>query len=390
MRRHSCKFVLFLSITLGTLSILLVILNLDLSEVDLSSTDTKTIRTKDNAIDHSDVQKTSASTTTNPIRKTYLQNVPQLDKNAPDPCNGCREDIKKVLGNYSLNWRKNVTKHQELRASLITNCNGFQKAFVTQANSPLATSIKYDGENRVRTIDENLFNNIPKEVKFSNKVLDTCSVVGNGGILTNSSCGEAIDSAQFVFRCNLPPLDKEYGKHVGRKTNIVTANPTIIQKKYNSLQLRRRQFVDDVSVYGDSLLFLPAFSFAFCTGLSMAVHYTLEDFRSSVKPVFYNPEYLKSLDTFWRSQKLNPGYRISTGFMLVSLALEICNNVDVYGFWPFKYHPYNFQITTNHYYDDQKATTFHAMPAEFAYLIKLHNEGVLKLHLGECPPQKKE
>uniref|UniRef100_A0A3B4ALA0 Uncharacterized protein n=1 Tax=Periophthalmus magnuspinnatus TaxID=409849 RepID=A0A3B4ALA0_9GOBI len=290
-------------------------------------------------------------------------------------------------------WNKSLLLYLLLclslhRSLLITNCNGFQKAFVTQANTPLGTTIRYDAEKRERVVNEDLFSNIPKDIHFSNKILDTCAVVGNGGILVNSSCGEAIDSAQFVIRCNLPPLDKGFGKHVGRKTNIVTANPTIIVKKYGSLQHRRRQFVDDVSIYGDSLMFLPAFSFAFCTGLSMSALYTLEDFRSSVKAVFLNPEYLKSLDVFWRSQKLNPRVRISSGFMMVSLALEICNNVDIYGFWPFAYHPHSFQPVTNHYYDDQKASSFHAMPAEFAYLIKLHNEGVLRVHLGECPGDK--
>ncbi|KAK7940072.1 hypothetical protein WMY93_003398 [Mugilogobius chulae] len=178
----------------------------------------------------------------------------------PDTCNGCRKLISKVLKDYSLKWTKNETNHQKLRSLLINNCNGFQKAFVTQSNSPLGTTITYDGEKRVRTVNEDLFNKIPKNAHFSNKILDTCAVVGNGGILVNSSCGEAIDSAQFVIRCNLPPINKDYGKHVGKKTNIVTANPTIIQKKYSGLREYRRGFVDDVSVYGESLLFLPAFS----------------------------------------------------------------------------------------------------------------------------------
>lgn len=39
-----------------------------------------------------------------------------------------------------------------------------------------------------------------QEHPFSNKTWDTCAVVGNGGILNNSSCGKMIDSAQFVIR----------------------------------------------------------------------------------------------------------------------------------------------------------------------------------------------
>lgn len=328
------------------------------------------------------------------IRKIYPENVtahnnitPAHTTVTPEICKDCSKLIKGVLKDFSPRWTKNNENHQTLRSLLTANCNGFQKAFVTQINSPLGTQIVYEGEKRNLSITNDLFNNFPKDVPFSDKVLNTCAVVGNGGILANSSCGEDIDSAQFVIRCNLPPLENGYNKHVGNKTNLVTANPTIIINKYGSLKSRRRAFVDNVSIYGDSLLFLSAFTFAFSTDVSLKIHYTLEDFQSSVKAVFMNPDYHRNLDKFWRSQNVKLGSRMSSGFMMVSLALEICNNVDVFGFWPFDNHPYGVQPLTNHYYDDMKVNGFHAMPSEFAHLIKLHNQGVLKLHLGQCRPQ---
>lgn len=159
--------------------------------------------------------------------------------------------------------------------------------------------------------------------------------------------------------------------------------------RYGSLVGRRRKFVESLCQYGNSLLLLPAFSFLVNTALSLRAFYTIEDFGSPIQPVFFNPKYLESLPLFWNSQGLKEN-RLSTGIMMTSLALELCDNVDIYGFWPFSVHPDNFEDLNNHYYDDKKVrTSFHSMSDEFKLLLKLHNQGVLKLHLGECKPGEK-
>uniref|UniRef100_A0A3B5BET5 ST8 alpha-N-acetyl-neuraminide alpha-2,8-sialyltransferase 6 n=1 Tax=Stegastes partitus TaxID=144197 RepID=A0A3B5BET5_9TELE len=212
------------------------------------------------------------------------------------------------------------------------------------------------------------------ENPFSNKTWDTCAVVGNGGILTNSSCGKVIDSAQF--------------KHVGIKTDFVTANPSIFPciYRYGALMESRRPFVESLHTYGNSLLLLPSFSYTLNTPVTLRVFYTIKDFDSPIRPVFLNPEYFQSLNLFWSSQGIN-GVRLSTGFTMVSLALELCNNVHLYGFWPFSKHPYDLHHLTNHYYDNrQPSKLIHAMPTEFELLLQLHSQGILRLHLGDCQP----
>ncbi|CAI5676088.1 unnamed protein product [Oreochromis niloticus] len=289
---------------------------------------------------------------------------PPQKKHAPtlsEICKACKEIIDKVHQRYNQTWKKNEKNY-----------------------------LRFSGEKK-RTLQVKLdfFDLFSKENPFSNKKWDTCSVVGNGGILSESSCGKMIDSADLVIRCNLPPLENGYEKDVGIKTSLVTANPTIFFNKYGALAGRRLPFVESLRKYGNSLLLLPAFSFGMNTAVCQRAAYTIQDFKSPIQPVFFNPQYLDSLAQFWQSEGLKEA-RLSTGLIMVSMALELCENVHLYGFWPFSNHPYGLYTLTNHYYDDvPPKTVFHSMPAEFDHLLQLHTEGVLRLHLGDCKSDEK-
>ncbi|KAG7279090.1 hypothetical protein CRUP_004033 [Coryphaenoides rupestris] len=98
--------------------------------------------------------------------------------------------------------------------------------------------------------------------------------------------------------------------------------------RFGGLQERRRPFVESLRHYNDALMLLPAFSYFRNTPVSLRALYTIQDFESPIKPVFLNPEYLQSLARFWRSQGLRT-IRLSTGFIVASLALELCTNVHL-------------------------------------------------------------
>ncbi|XP_042188017.1 alpha-2,8-sialyltransferase 8F-like isoform X2 [Callorhinchus milii] len=267
------------------------------------------------------------------------------------------------------------------RAQLTNCCNAIQNFTVTQVNTARGANLSYDAQPKKKiTITEDIFNLLPQNNKIP--ISKRCAMVGNGGILTNSSCGEEIDQADFVFRCNLAAI---VGREddVGSKTDLVTANPSIFTRKYQSLNFRRKPFWESTKVYGKALILLPAFSYPLYTGIVFKVSYTLEDFGSKLQPIYLNPSYMVNITRFWTSVGVSET-RLSSGLIVLSAALELCDEVWLYGFWPFSKNMEGMKLF-NHYYDDvNPKRTPHAMPREFYTLLQLHTKGILKLRAGKC------
>ncbi|KAM3926716.1 alpha-N-acetylneuraminide alpha-2,8-sialyltransferase-like [Leptodactylus fuscus] len=277
-------------------------------------------------------------------------------------------------------WKANYTARDLRQSQFIQCCNASHTLLLTQENSPVGHVIKYDAERRTRNVTESLHVLFPKTSPFTEPIRH-CAVVGNGGILRNSSCGEDIDKADFVFRMNLPPLN--WTEDVGTKTHLVTANPSILIDKYKSLMDYRKPFIDMVKSYGSAMVLLPAFSFSFSTEVSLRTLYTLEDFDMKSRVVFFNPQYLQKLDAYWKKIGLK-FRRMSSGLMMVSAAFEVCEKVTLYGFWPFSQDLEGTPIL-NHYYDDAPPKPgFHSMSDEFYQYLRMHSEGALELKVGQC------
>ncbi|XP_078272734.1 alpha-2,8-sialyltransferase 8F-like isoform X2 [Rhinoraja longicauda] len=127
-------------------------------------------------------------------------------------------------------WIKNSEEHQKIRSQLEKCCNASRNFVVTQVNAPLGTKITYEAETKKTfAITQDTLELIPETDPFKNHILKRCSVIGNGGVLTNSSCGKEINKADFVFRCNIPPI-MGYEDDVGIKTDVATLNPSILRK----------------------------------------------------------------------------------------------------------------------------------------------------------------
>uniref|UniRef100_UPI00398E38EF alpha-2,8-sialyltransferase 8F-like n=1 Tax=Pristiophorus japonicus TaxID=55135 RepID=UPI00398E38EF len=292
--------------------------------------------------------------------------------------------IKNVAHLQQCQWHKQEQAAEKFRSELKGCCHAAYNCLVTQKNTPVGTELTYDAEPKQKIkITHPIFSIFPKESSFSSQQYKRCAVIGNGGILVNSSCGAEIDQADFVFRCNLPPMGGNFAQDIGTKTNLVTANPSIITKRYAELHDRRKPFFTNLTVYNEALLLLPAFSYTKNTVLCFRALYTLQDFQAKQKVVFFNPVYLQHLTEFWLSKGIQVK-RLSTGIMVVSVALELCEEVWIYGFWPFGKNVEG-QVTSHHYFDDLlPKPDVHSMPLEFYQLLQMHGKGIIKLQTAHC------
>ncbi|XP_042120402.2 alpha-2,8-sialyltransferase 8E isoform X5 [Peromyscus maniculatus bairdii] len=281
-------------------------------------------------------------------------------------------------------WAMDTSEANLFKSTLSRCCNAPGFLFTTQKNTPIETNLRYEVESSgFYHINQEIFQMFPKEMPYYRSQFKKCAVVGNGGILKNSGCGKEINSADFVFRCNLPPISGQYTTDVGEKTDVVTVNPSIIIDRFHKLEKWRRPFFRVLQMYKNASVLLPAFYNVRNTLVSFRVKYLLDDFGSQQQVYFFHPQYLANMSRYWLSLGVR-AKRISTGLILVTAALELCEEVHLFGFWAFPMNPSGYHIT-HHYYDNVKPKPgFHAMPSEIFTFLHLHSRGILHVHTGTC------
>ncbi|CAB1319103.1 unnamed protein product [Coregonus sp. 'balchen'] len=249
----------------------------------------------------------------------------------------------------------------------------------------------YSSHKYVFSVGENFKSLLPEASPIVNRHYNVCAVVGNSGILTGSRCGPEIEKFDFVFRCNFAPTEI-FRRDVGRRTNLTTFNPSILEKYYNNLLTiqDRNNFFLSLKKLDRAILWIPAFFFH----TSATVTRTLVDFfvehRGQLKVQLAWPgNIMQYVNRYWKTKQLSPK-RLSTGILMYTLASSMCEEIHLYGFWPFGWDPNTGKELPYHYYD-KKGTKFttkwqesHQLPAEFKLLYKMHTEGLIKLTLSHC------
>ncbi|KAL7977677.1 hypothetical protein Chor_009626, partial [Crotalus horridus] len=232
-------------------------------------------------------------------------------------------------------------------------CNASHRLVVTKENAPLGSTIHFDGVKvKIITVDSKLTNMLLERFPLADVQYSKCALIGNGGILQDSRCGQEIDQADFIIR-------------------------------FKNLKGPPMAFIDAVRAYPNALFLIPALSFHDHIELGYRALHILKDIGLPHQAFFLNPHYLRALDIYWK-QKGMTEIRLSTGFMFTSFALEFCDHITLYGFWPFLFDLTGKPIN-HHYYDNVLPHPFvHSMSEEFSHYIDMYAQGVLRIQLGKC------
>uniref|UniRef100_F7CL84 ST8 alpha-N-acetyl-neuraminide alpha-2,8-sialyltransferase 5 n=1 Tax=Ornithorhynchus anatinus TaxID=9258 RepID=F7CL84_ORNAN len=251
-------------------------------------------------------------------------------------------------------WAMNISEAKQFKSTLSRCCNAPSFLFTTQKNTPLGTKLKYEVDTSgTYHINQEIFRMFPKDMPYYRSQFKKCAVVGNGGILKNSRCGKEIDNADFVFRCNLPPISKKYIMDVG----IITERSGLAEAILQVLQL-----------YENASVLLPAFYNTRNTDVSIRVKYVLDDFESQQPVYYFHPQYLINVSRYWLSQGVR-ARRVSTGLILVTAALSSARrwHLSASGLSPWTPPP----RLPRHALGDLQ-------------LPHLHSRGIVRVHTGTC------
>ncbi|XP_068596010.1 alpha-2,8-sialyltransferase 8B [Brachionichthys hirsutus] len=293
----------------------------------------------------------------------------------------------------SSDWTFNKTLSNLIRKNILRFLDPERDISILKGTLKPGDIIHYVFDRHSTTnISENLYRLLPTVSPMKNQHHGRCAIVGNSGILLNSSCGPEVDSYDFVIRCNLAPVE-EYHQDVGWKTSLVTMNPSVVQRAFQDLVSEewRDRFLQRLRSLSGSVLWIPAFM---AKGGEERVEWALRLIllhTVDVRTAFPSLRLLHAVRGYWLTNNVHIK-RPTTGLLMYTMATRFCEEIHLYGFWPFPLDPRGKPVKY-HYYDSLKyeytsSASPHTMPLEFRTLSSLHRQGALRLHTGACETER--
>ncbi|XP_035672662.1 CMP-N-acetylneuraminate-poly-alpha-2,8-sialyltransferase-like [Branchiostoma floridae] len=286
------------------------------------------------------------------------------------------KDLVEVMRAFKGTWKENKELSKQIRDEL-AGCCDVESSVMTKRNVKVGDQLPNVLNRKLPLkITRDIYRVLPKESPFRNKHYQKCAVVGNSGILRGSRCGTSIDSADAVFRCNLPPLQKQiYKNDAGVKSTYTTAPISMLklymQMKDNSV---REKFLKDMASYRGILSLKKPNNYT---------NYMISAIEGAMKGklsgVYEHPHHFMCIDNYWRNRGIPR--KITSGIYIISMALTLCDEVHVYGFWPFSRDDKGRKVFYHYYKAPVFVKNAHNMPLEFFSIRQMHLDGVIKVHM---------
>ncbi|XP_072133792.1 alpha-2,8-sialyltransferase 8B-like [Mobula birostris] len=286
-------------------------------------------------------------------------------------------------------WKLNATLTARIRKDILRFLDAEKDISVLKGRLKPGDIIHYIVDrDRTLNISYSLYKLLPKISPMKNKHFKQCAIVGNSGILLNSGCGQEIDAHEFVIRCNLAPVE-EYAQDVGLKTDLVTMNPSVVQRAFEDLknEMWKEKLLHRLKMLDGAILWIPAFMAKGGEERVEWVNNLIIEHKIHVQTAYPSLRLLHAVRGYWLTNKVLIK-RPTTGLLMYTLATRFCDEIHLYGFWPF-FKDQKGNTVKYHYYDSltyeyNSRATPHTMPLEFKTLKNMHLQGALKLNIGEC------
>ena len=262
---------------------------------------------------------------------------------------------------------------------------------MTKSSVDSNNKVHYEkGGSRARLqLEEDFVRQLPRSNFLENRNLchSTCAIVGNSGTMLSKNQGEEIDSHEAVLRINYPPIHR-FEKNVGSKTTYDFSNRENARRMLRSRMRWRNPrttviFFEGSSPVNRRSIFGP-----------LLRKHPEQDFE------FLHPQFVNSAQSFWSSLKgemeqakgVQYHNKPMSGIFAVLFMLQICEQVDVYG---FEAYTKRTKETPYHYFDSVKVifSLFHfkksLFPIPFTQLSSIIQDwcgAVLKTNLARPGP----
>ncbi|XP_069768281.1 alpha-2,8-sialyltransferase 8B [Narcine bancroftii] len=286
-------------------------------------------------------------------------------------------------------WKLNATLTARIRKDILRFLDAEKDISVLKGKLKPGDIIHYIlDRDRTLNISYSLYELLPRTSPMKNKHFKQCAIVGNSGILLNSGCGQEIDAHEFVIRCNLAPVE-EYGQDVGMKTDLVTMNPSVVQRAFEDLKNEtwKDKLLHRLTMLQGAILWIPAFMAKGGEERVEWVNNLIIEHKIHVQTAYPSLRLLHAVRGYWLTNRVLIK-RPTTGLLMYTLATRFCDEIHLYGFWPFSKDPKGNTVKYHYYdgltYEYNSRATPHTMPLEFKTLKSMHLRGALRLHVGEC------